>query len=293
VSDARPIEQWLRQARALGVDRLDAQCLVAHVLQRPRSWVLAHADEPLPAQATARLDALLQQRADQVPLAYLLGEREFHGLRLRVTPEVLDPRPDTETLADWALELLAGELGQSPHPALIDLGTGSGAIALAIAHNAPQARVSAVDRSAAALAVAQANAQALGLDVAFTESDWWSAVPMRGDAPDGLSGFTSFTGFDLVVSNPPYIAADDTHLAALRHEPREALTPEGDGLGALQAIVRGAPAHLRPGGWLLLEHGHEQGPAVERLLREAGFEAIGCRRDLQGHVRCTGGRLAE
>ena len=305
MSDRLVIEQWLRQARALGVDRLDAQCLAAHVLQRPRSWVLAHADEPLTPDAIAQLDALLRQRVDQVPLAYLLGEREFHGLRLRVTADVLDPRPDTETLVDWALELLANALAAVPEPTVVDLGTGSGAIALALAHGAPRARISAVDRSAAALDVARSNARVLGLGGTFIECDWWSAVPARRSAPRAPAGIhgddadrtagsnDGFIGFDLVVSNPPYIAGDDPHLAALRHEPRDALTPEGDGLGALQAIVRGAPAHLRHGGWLLLEHGHDQGAAVGRLLREAGFEAIECRCDLQGHVRCTGGRLAQ
>jgi release factor glutamine methyltransferase len=161
---------------------------------------------------------------------------------------------------------------------VLDLGTGSGAIALAVAHSHPAARVSATDLSPAALAVAQANAQRLHLAVSFSRGGWWQAVP--GDAC-----------FDLVLSNPPYIAGDDPHLPALRHEPLLALTPGGDGLGALREIIAGAPAHLAPGGWLLLEHGWDQAEAVAALLRAAGFHSVATRFDLEGRPRCTGGRL--
>ena len=264
----------LAHARAAGLDRIDAHALLGALLGRPRSWLIAHDDAPLdPAQA-ARFADWCRQRADGVPVAYLVGEREFHGLALQVTPDVLVPRPDTETLVDWALALRPG-LGEAPQ--VIDLGTGSGAIALAIAHRWPAARVTATDRSAAALAVARANARRWGLPVAWAEGDWWQAV-----APSAR--------FALVLSNPPYIAGDDPHLDALRHEPRGALTPEGDGLQALRDIVAGAPAHLQPGGWLLLEHGHDQAAAVQALLQAAGFADIATRHDLGGQPRCTGGR---
>lgn len=271
---APTVAQALALARAHGLDRVDAQALLGHLLGRPRSWLIAHDDARLTPEQAARHADWCRRRADGEPVAYLVGEREFHGLTLQVTPDVLVPRPDTETLVDWALDLLPG-LGDAP--AVIDLGTGSGAIALAVAHRWPAARVTATDLSPGALAVAQANAARLGLPVAFAEGPWWSAV-----GPDAR--------FALVLSNPPYIAGDDPHLAALRHEPRGALTPEGDGLQALRSIVAGAPGHLRPGGWLLLEHGYDQADAVQALLRDAGFAEVATRHDLGGQPRCTGGR---
>ena len=263
-------------ARALGVDRLDAQLLLAHHLGRSRSWVLAHDDDALPDTLAAAVRTDLGRRADGVPLAQLTGWREFHGLRLHVTPAVLDPRPDTETLVDWALDLLRGELAELAAPQVVDLGTGSGAIALAVKHGCPRARVRALDTSAAALAVARDNGRRLGLAVDWQASDWWSAL-----LPPPV---------DLALSNPPYIAAADPHLPALRHEPRAALTPGDDGLAALRAVIAGAAAHLQPAGWLLLEHGHDQADAVRSLLAAAGFERLATRRDLGGHQRCTGGR---
>lgn len=275
----RDVASALAAARALGVDRLDAQLLLAHRLGRARSWVLAHPEAALSDADADALHADLRRRADGVPLAYLTGEKAFHRLVLRVTPAVLVPRPDTETLVDWALELLAGPLATRPAPAVLDLGTGSGAIALAVARGCPHARVHALDRSAEALAVARANGERLGLAVRWWRGDWWQALP--ADAPR----------FDLALANPPYVAADDPHMAALRHEPRDALVPPGaTGLEAIAAIVAGAPARLAAGGWLLVEHGHDQGDAVARLLGAAGFHAIGQRRDLGGHVRCTAGR---
>jgi release factor glutamine methyltransferase len=278
VSAARPatVAEALAAARALGVERLDAQWLLAHHLGRPRSWLLAHDTDTLPAEVARAFRADLQRRADGVPLAYLTGRREFHGLELHVTPDVLDPRPDTETLVDWALELLAGELVVVETPQVVDLGTGSGAIALAVKHGCPRASVRALDVSAAALAVARTNGQRLGLAVDWLASDWWSALP-----PPAVH---------LALSNPPYVAAVDPHLPALRHEPIEALTPGGDGLAALAAVMAGAPGRVLPGGWLLLEHGHDQGEVVRRRLAGAGFEAVATRRDLAGHERCTGGR---
>lgn len=272
---APTVAQALVRAAAQGLDRTDAHLLLAQVLQRPRAWLIAHDDARLtPAQDQAFGHAC-RQRADGVPVAYLLGEREFHGLRLQVSPAVLVPRPDTETLVDWALELLPG-LGAAPR--VLDLGTGSGAIALAVAHRHPAALVAASDLSADALAVARANAQALGLALRFWQGPWFHALPPGEPA------------FELLLSNPPYIAADDPHLPALRHEPLSALTPGGDGLDALRVLAAGAGAHLRAGGWLLLEHGWDQAEAVQALLAAAGFQAIATRRDLGGQARCTGGR---
>ncbi len=266
------IQQALQQARTLGVARLDAQLLLAHVLGQPREWLLAHDDELLAPDPAARWHGLLTRRAAGVPLAYLVGEREFHGLRLQVTPAVLVPRPETEILVDWALELLP----VAPAATAVDLGTGSGAIALALKASCPAAVVAASDCSAQALAIAQRNAAAHGLDVEFAQGDWWAPWPGRR--------------FGLAVANPPYVAGDDPHLAALRHEPRAALTPEGDGLAALQSIVAAAPRHLLPGAWLLLEHGHDQAEAVAHELAQRGFVCVRTRTDLAGLPRCTGAR---
>ena len=197
-----------------------------------------------------------------------------------MNPAVLVPRPDTEVLVDWALELLGGTIGDAlaevASPLVVDLGTGSGAIALAVKNRCPQASVVATDNSQSALAVAEANAHRLGLAVGFAAGSWWAALPDRR--------------FHLVLSNPPYIAAGDPHLPALRHEPVSALTPGGDGLGALQQIAHGAPHHLLPGGWLLLEHGFDQAEAVQQLLHDEGFTAVETRHDLGGQPRCTGAR---
>lgn len=268
------VDTALAAARVQGLDRLDAQLLLGDVLGRPRGWLLAHGEHALtPAQAL-RFAALCARRADGEPVAYLLGEKEFHGLTLRVDRNVLVPRPETETLVDWALELLATG---PPRPAVADLGTGSGAIALALAHGCEAAQVCGVDLSPAALAVARANAGRLGCAVEWLHGDWWSALEGRR--------------FDMVVANPPYIAAGDPHLLALRHEPQLALTPDGDGLSALRILIAGASAHLHRGGWLLLEHGHDQAAAVRELLQRHGFATPLTRNDLAGHPRCSGGRL--
>lgn len=273
---ATTVRQALAAAQARGLDRLDAQLLLGHLLGRPRTWLIAHDGDTLPGALAAAYEALCARRAAGEPLAYLVGEREFHGLVLQVSPAVLVPRPDTETLVDWALELLAGSLADRPAPQVADLGTGSGAIALAIRHRHPAGVVSAVDISEAALGMARANARHLGLAVEFHAGAWFA--PLAGRR------------FDLVLSNPPYIAEGDPHLAALQHEPAMALSSGSDGLDAIRAIVANAPAHLRPGGWLLLEHGWDQAEPVARLLEGAGFEAIATRRDLAGQPRCTGGR---
>lgn len=268
----------LQQARAQGLDSLDAQLLLSHVLVRPRSWLLAHGDHVLSATEAAAFDTLLTRSALGEPLAYLLGEKAFYGLTLRVSPHVLVPRADTEVLVDWALALIPR--GTTPPVRVLDLGTGSGAIALAIQHERPLALVTATDASPEALAVAMDNAQQLHLPVRFVQGHWldpWQAPA----APER---------FDLIVSNPPYIAEQDAHLDALQHEPQSALTAGPDGLRDLTHIVQHAPAHLASGGWLLLEHGYDQHLAVQDLLACAGFQGITTRRDLAGIPRCTGGQ---
>jgi len=269
------VAQALDDARAARIDRLDAQRLLAHVLSRPRSWLFAHPDAPLDPTLADVVQAAWVRLGDGEPLPYVLGEQGFHGLTLTVNRDVLIPRSDTEVLVDWALELL-GRAPEGRTPEVADLGTGSGAIALAIGHGCPRAHVLATDVSEAALRVARANAARVGLAIDTLASAWWSGLGARH--------------FDLVVSNPPYIAPDDPHLPALRHEPLLALTAVEQGLGDLRQIVRGAPAHLAAGGWLLLEHGPDQARAVAVLLRDNGFEAIETRTDAAGRPRCTGAR---
>ena len=267
------LAQALHQAQTLGLERLDAQWLLLALLGRPaqdRAWLLAHDEQTLPEPAAAQWPGLIVQRSQGVPLAYLTGRKAFYGLDLQVDARVLDPRADTETLVDWALER-AQELTS---PTVLDLGTGSGAVALAIAHVCPQAQVSASDISADALAVAQANAQRLGLPVKFALGAW--LTPWAGQR------------FDLVVSNPPYVAEPDPHWPGLRHEPRLALAAGPDGLDALRWLVNHAAAHLNPGGWLLLEHGHDQADAVQTLLRSHGWQQVQSRLDEAGIRRCTG-----
>lgn len=269
------LAQALATAIALGLDRLDAQLLLLHALgqdNRNRAWLLAHDTDPLPPVNEAAFVALARRRAAGEPLAYLTGHKEFHGLDLHVDPRVLIPRPDTETLVDWTLDLLA----DTPHAKVIDLGTGSGAIALALKHARPDFEVDAIDVSADALEVAQANAQRLQLQVQLQLGSWLQGASGR---------------FHAILSNPPYIATHDTHLAALAHEPQQALTSGSDGLDDLRRIIAQAPAHLLPGGWLLLEHGYDQAEPVRALLRHAGFVEVMSRRDLAGVERCSGGRL--
>lgn len=260
------------QARADGVDRLDAQLMLSACMQQSRTWLIANADAPLPVATSNIFLSWLRRRAMGEPLAYILGEKEFHGLMLKVDRRVLVPRPDTETLVDWALEAMQ----EAAAPKVLDLGTGSGAIALAIKQSHPAAEVTATDASDAALTVARDNGQRLGLAIRWQLGSWWT--PLAGQR------------FDIALSNPPYINDGDHHLAALTHEPRSALTAGEDGLDDIRVIVSGARDHLMPGGWLMLEHGHDQARRVAGLLADAGFVDIASRRDLAGIERCTGGR---
>ena len=275
------VAECLRQAQTEGLARVDAQILLLHSLQRPlhdRAWLLAHDGDTLTAAQTATWQDARQRRLQGEPVAYITGRKDFFGLTLAVDDRVLDPRPDTETLVEWALACLPESAPETRSPRILDLGTGSGAVALALQHARPDAKVWAVDASEDALAVARANAARLHLGVQFMASDWLCAVDVQR------------TGrFDLIVSNPPYVAENDPHLAALTHEPLSALTSGADGLEDIRRIIAQAPAYLAPGGWLLLEHGWDQAAAVQSLLQAAGFAQVQSRQDLAGIQRCTGG----
>ncbi len=268
------LAQALAQAHTLGLARIDAQLLLLHAVGRPdagRAWLLAHDTDAMDEAVHTQFIALCQRRLAGEPVAYLTGRKEFYGLPLQVDARVLDPRPDTETLVDWALEVIA----PLASPRVLDLGTGSGAIALALQSQRADAQVLAVDASTDALAVARATAERLGLPVQFQPANWLAGV-------EGL--------FDAIVSNPPYIPSADPHLAALTHEPLQALASGADGLEDIRTIVAQAPTHLRPGGWLLLEHGYDQADAVQALLAAQGFALVQSRNDLAGIARCTGGQ---
>ena len=273
------IADALRWATAAGIDRLDGQLLLLRAVGRPnhdRSWLVAHDDQRLQAPEVGTFEALVARRLAGEPLAYIIGVKEFFGLSFGVSNAVLIPRPDTETVVQWALQTIKALETDASAPHILDLGTGSGAIALAIKSQAPQCLVTAIDASATALAQAARNGQQLGLDVTWRQSDWFASV-------DHLL-------FDVIVSNPPYIAANDPHLRDLRHEPLSALASGADGLDDLRHIIAHSGPYLREGGWLLLEHGYDQAKPVAELLKAAGFKAIGHQTDLGGVTRCTGGR---
>lgn len=262
----------LAEARA-SVPAAEARLLLRHVLGCTAAWLAGHPDDTLADERAAEFSALVARRAAGEPVAYLIGRREFYGRDFVVTPEVLIPRPETELLVELALE----KLGSRNTANILDLGTGSGCLAVTLALALPTAQVTAVDASPAALVVAQGNAGRLGAAVDFIESDWYAALPPQR--------------FDLIVANPPYVAAGDAHLREgdLRFEPVTALTDQADGLAAIRRILAGAPDWLQPGGWLLLEHGYDQANAVWKLLSEAGFTAIEQQRDLAGILRVSGG----
>jgi len=263
-----------------GLVPVDGEALLAHVLGRNRAWLAAHRDEPFGASEAAAFAALARRRRDGEPVAYLTGTREFWGLALAVSPAVLIPRPETEAV----VELVLARLDPNAETRVLDLGTGSGAIALAIAHERPRAHVLATDVSTAALALARENARALALaNVEFVASDWYAQVPRDWHGAP----------FDLIASNPPYVVAGDPHLADgdLRFEPPVALSPGNDALFALRTIVGGAREWLVPGGTLVVEHGYDQAEAVRALFAAAGYADIVSARDLAGIPRAMAATL--
>ncbi|MBW8306192.1 MAG: peptide chain release factor N(5)-glutamine methyltransferase [Thiobacillus sp.] len=270
-----------RIAAALGLAhrdaRLDARVLASHVWQVDPAWLIAHDTDPLSDTHVAAFDSLLAQRLEGVPIAYLVGTREFYGRPFLVSPDVLIPRPDTELLVERALACIPPDQAV----AVLDLGTGSGCIAITLALERPLAQVTAVDRSPAALAMAQRNAGILNARVEFLTSNWFTALGDRH--------------FDLIVSNPPYIAAGDPHLARgdVRFEPLTALAAGQDGLDDLRRLTRAACVHLKPGGVLLLEHGYDQSDAVKTLLRASGIRHPQSWADLSGILRVSGGEVSE
>ncbi|VVE05258.1 N5-glutamine S-adenosyl-L-methionine-dependent methyltransferase [Pandoraea cepalis] len=273
--DVATVASLLREP---GLPPMESRILLSHVLGWSRTQLITRDREPLAPETLAVYRALHARRVAGEPIAYLTGTREFFGLTLTVSASVLIPRPETELLVELALARLEGR----PAPRVLDLGTGSGAIALAIAHCRPDAHVTALDRSADALDVARENARQLGLaaSVTFLASDWYAALP--GNAAP----------FDIIVSNPPYIVSGDAHLSQgdLRFEPVDALTDHADGLAALRTIVAGAPSRLLPNSWLLCEHGYHQAADVRALCRAAGLADVTSERDLAGIERTTGGR---
>ena len=270
------IQTHLQSAASIGIDRLDAQLLLLHSLgrsQTDRAWLITHDDELLSDAATLAFSALCQRRLTGEPVAYIVGSKAFFGLDLQVDKRVLVPRPDTETLVEWALTLA---VISNKTTSLLDMGTGSGAIALAIKHSKPDWQVTALDASIDALIVAQNNAKRLNLNINFLLSSWFDAL--------------SNEKFDVIVSNPPYIVEGDWHMTALTYEPKQALTSGADGLDDIRHIIAHAPKFLTSNGWLLLEHGYDQAVAVRDLLDKRGFVQVQSKLDLAGIQRCSGGQ---
>jgi release factor glutamine methyltransferase len=260
-----------------GLVPFEAKIILAHVLGCDRVWIAAHGDASLSREQAAMFDSLARRRREGEPVAYLTGRREFFGLELEITPDVLIPRPETELLVERALSWIAPEQAAL----VLDLGCGSGAVSLAIAHERPRSRVLGADFAPAAVELAQRNAARLAIaNASFIVSDWFEGAPP--------------TAFDVIVANPPYVAQDDPYLneGDLRFEPPLALTPGPDALTAIRTIVAAAPAHLAPRGALALEHGHDQSSAVQALFEEARFSEVRSWRDLAGIFRVTSGRLA-
>jgi release factor glutamine methyltransferase len=268
----------LRIVTTLGLDastaRIEVQSLLQQILQVNRAYLLAHPEQILDVRQQTAYDALVERRLQGEPVAYILGEREFFGLTFKVTPATLIPRPDTELLVELALQ----RIPQEKACRVLDMGTGSGAIAISIAHTRPNAKVVAVDASESALEVARENAERLGVrDISFLHSDWFTALAGQR--------------FDLIVSNPPYVAAGDVHLAQgdVRYEPLSALTSGAEGLDDIRRIIGQAGAHLEQGSWLLLEHGYEQAGQVRVLLQQSGFGGTFSEKDIAGIYRVSGG----
>ena len=271
---ANCIDQAIQQ----GLDRLDAQLLMLWAHEKPfnqRAWLLAHDQDMIQEETYAKWLQLVNRRLNQEPFAYIVGQQDFYGLQLQVNPAVLIPRPDTETLVDWALEL-ATVFSHTLDQNLLDLGTGSGAIVLAFKSQQKSWSCTAVDASEAALQVAEQNSHHLNLPVEFILSDWCSNISKTRQ-------------FSLIVSNPPYIVPNDSHLAQLQFEPISALVAENQGLADITQIVNQATLHLRKGAYLLLEHGYDQAEQVQQLLIQQGFSQVESRQDLGGNWRCTGG----
>ena len=265
----------LRALAAAGIEPREARLLLAEACGFSQASVIAQGEHELPPEIEARFTAMVARRRAGEPIAYIVGRREFYGLPLSVGPSVLIPRPETELLVDLALERIQPNAAAN----VLDLGTGSGAIALAIKRNRPRARVVGIEIAAAALEYAKRNAAKLGLEIELMHGDWFE--PVRGER------------FDVIVSNPPYVALEDPHLCAgdVRFEPRCALVGGADGLDEIRTIVANAGQPLKPGGWLLLEHGLGQDKAVRTLLAAAGFDAVTSWPDLAGIARASGGKL--
>lgn len=270
------IQNLLLSATQSGIERLDAQLLLLHALgksQSDRIWLITHDTESLSEPVILAFQVLCQRRQQGEPLAYLVGSKPFFGLDLQVDKRVLVPRPDTETLVEWALTLA---VSSNKTTSLLDMGTGSGAIALAIKHSKPDWQVTALDASIDALIVAKNNAKRLNLNINFLLSSWFDALPNEK--------------FDVIVSNPPYIVDGDWHMSALAYEPKQALTSGADGLDDIRQIIAHAPQFLTSNGWLLLEHGYDQAAAVRDLLDKRGFVQVQSKLDLAGIERCSGGQ---
>jgi release factor glutamine methyltransferase len=260
------------------LDPLETRILLTHALNLSRVQLITQSERILDAEEARRLSVLFQRRAAGEPIAYIIGEREFYGLAFEVTPDVLIPRPETELLVELGLERLPKQ-GR-----MLDMGTGSGAIAVAVAHCRPDALITALDVSEAALAVARRNAARHGAGVVFLHGDWYTALAHSRNLQNSQ--------FDLIVANPPYIVKDDIHLSQgdLRFEPIGALTDHADGLAALRTIIDGARQYLAPRGWLLMEHGYDQAAAVRSLLSSGGFTDVQSWKDLAGIERVSGAK---
>jgi len=263
------IDALLRES---AIDQLEARILIAHALQWTRIELVTRSQDELNDVEIAAAKSVLQRRREGEPVAYITGEREFFGLKLKVTPAVLIPRHETELLVEQAAQHLHAK------SSVLDLGTGSGAVALALGHLRGDARITATDISLAALDIAQQNATTHNIAINFLQSDWYDSVKNK---------------YDLIVSNPPYIPAGDVHLTQgdLRFEPADALTDYSNGLKAIELIIRGAPHHLEDNGWLLLEHGYDQAQAVSELFRNLGWHDVHCWSDLAGIPRVTGAQF--